>query len=163
MSRAAVKDRSEPDAAPETPDLGALPGYLGYALRRAQTALFRDFAGRSAALDITPGQFSLLAIVAANPGISQVALAKLHGLDKSTLSPAVDKLAKRGLLQRRRAAGDRRFHALSLTQEGEAMLGRVTAAIEDQEAAMAAALTPAEHKTLIALLHRLAAVLNGGG
>ena len=33
--------------------LGALPGYLGYTIRRAQIALFRDFEQRMAALDIT--------------------------------------------------------------------------------------------------------------
>jgi DNA-binding MarR family transcriptional regulator len=141
--------------------LGPLPSYIGYSLRRAQLAMFRDFARRQPGLNITPGQFSLLALVAANPGISQGALARVHGLDKSTLSPAVERLARDGLIRRARSAPDRRFYALSLTDKGVRTLARVTAMVADQEQAMAAAIAPAEAADLIDMLQRIAAAFDG--
>jgi DNA-binding MarR family transcriptional regulator len=147
----------------EEPSLGPLPSYIGYTLRRAQVAMFRDFVRREPGLDVTPGRFSLLALIAANPGISQGALARVHGLDKSTLSPAVDKLAQDGLIRRERASTDRRFYALSLTGEGVRTLGRVTAMVARQERAMAAAIEPAEAASLIDMLRRVAEALDGGG
>ena len=141
-------------------DLGPLPGYLGYALRRAQVAMFRDFERRMAALDATPGQFSLLAVIAANPGISQRQLAELHRLDKSTLSPAVDRLTKRGLVIRERDPDDRRYYALRLSTEGVDFLARLTAKVEDQERAMAATVGSGHVAQLTADLRRLAAALD---
>ena len=158
MNDTAAKDRKNAAGAPSSagePELGSLPDYLGYALRRAQMALFRDFARRMAALDVTPGQFSLLTLIAANPGISQVALARIHRLDKSTLSPAVDRLARRGMIRRRRAQGDRRFYALSLTDAGARTLGQVTSLVEGQERAMADALQPGEPGALVDMLGRV--------
>jgi len=147
---------------PGEPSLGALPTYLGYALRRTQVALFRDFARRAAAFDITPGQFSLLTLIAANPGISQGALARVHRLDKSTLSPAVHKLAKRGLIRRQRAVADRRYYALSLTDKGATTLAALTTTIERQERVMAAAIEAGERKPLIDMLRQVARALEGG-
>lgn len=156
ISRNGVRETAEPS-------LGPLPSYIGYTLRRAQVAMFRDFARREPGLNVTPGQFSLLTLIAANPGISQGALARVHGLEKSTLSPAVDKLAQNELIRRERSSADRRFYALSLTDEGVRMLGRVTAMVERQERAMAAAIKPAETASLIDMLRRLAEALDSGG
>ncbi len=140
-------------------DLGPLPGYLGYNLRQAQAALFRDFARRMAPLGVRPGQFSLLTLIERNPGISQGALAARHGLDKSTLSPALAELERRGLVSREKTAADRRAYALRLTADGAALLGRVRAAVDDQERAMAAALARGDETRFIDMLRRVTAVL----
>ncbi len=140
-----------------------MPSYIGYTLRRAQVAMFRDFTRREPGLDVTPGQFSLLTLIAANPGISQGALARVHRLDKSTLSPAVDKLAQDGLIRRERALADRRFYTLNLTDEGVRMLERTIAMVERQERAMAEAIEPAEAAILIDMLRRVAEALDSDG
>lgn len=164
MTKSAVSPIDQ-NAVGETgePSLGPLPRYIGYTLRRAQVAMFRDFVRREPGLDVTPGRFSLLTLIAANPGISQGALARVHGLDKSTLSPAVDKLAQDGLIRRARVSADRRFYALSLTGEGVRVLGRVSAMVARQERAMAAAIAPAQAASLIDMLRRVAEALDGGG
>jgi hypothetical protein len=61
--------------------LGPLPDYVGYALRRAQTASFRHLERSAGDLALTPGQFSQLAAIEAYPGINQRKLAALFGLD----------------------------------------------------------------------------------
>ncbi len=49
-------------------DLSGLTSIVGYPLRRAQIAVFEDFARRFAALDLTPAQYSTLVAIGDNPG-----------------------------------------------------------------------------------------------
>src|SRR3546814_2563087 len=97
-----MKTRRKPAESAEI-DFAVLPGYVGYNLRRTQAAVFRDFARVIGDLDITPGQFGLLTLLAANPGISQIELSRAVGLDKSTVTPPIDRLQARGLLEIGRA------------------------------------------------------------
>ena len=62
---------------------GVLPTLLGYRLRRAQQAVFRDFA--SAVAEISPGRAGMLLLIDANPGVTQGRLAQAVGLDRSTM------------------------------------------------------------------------------
>jgi DNA-binding MarR family transcriptional regulator len=111
---------------------GPLPGYLGYQIRQAQAAIFRDLAAATAALNVTPGEYGLLSLVDANPGISQINLAQVYGLDKSTLSLAVTRLHKRGLVRRTRSADDGRYYGLWLTPSGSRLLAGARAHVEAQ-------------------------------
>ena len=81
-------------------DFGHLPNYLGYQIRQAQTAIFRDFAGLMKDVGVTPGEFSLLTLLDANPGINQITLTRVYQLDKSTLSYAINGLKQRRLVKR---------------------------------------------------------------
>ena len=144
------------------PALGPLADYLGYALRRAQTASFRHLE-RSVGAALTPGQFSQLLAIEANPGINQRRLAAMFGLDKSTLSPAMDALAARNLVQRARAAEDARAWSLTLTAQGRQALARMRAKVEAQERLMAAALTPLERTRVLDALRRIEAALDAAG
>src|SRR5262249_32357779 len=97
-----------------------LPTYVGYQVRRAQATVFAEFGAGLGGLDFTPGTFGVLTLIRANPGITQVALAAAFGIDKSTLSPVIVRLEKRGLIRRQVLASDRRRHALSLVPAAEA-------------------------------------------
>lgn len=143
-------------------DRGPLPGYYGYNLRVAQVAVFENFArvvGKPLAArmgELTPGRFSLLTLLGANPGINQTDLSRAVGLDKSTLTPALDQLEKKGLVRRQRTAADRRTYALALTPAGEALLAELTAKVEQHEKNIVAALGPADRRTLNRLLRTIA-------
>lgn len=140
--------------------LGLLPTYVGYNLRRAQAASFRHLEHLARHLNLTPGQFSLLSLLADNPGISQKAVSAVTGVDTSTMSPALESLARRGLIIRARAAHDRRSYALSLSPAGEEMLAAMRGQVERQERVMDEALEPGERQHLLAMLKRIAAALN---
>ena len=140
--------------------LGLLPSYVGYNLRRAQAASFRQLDILAEDLNLTPGQFSLLSLLAVNPGISQKALSTVTGVDTSTMSPALDALARRGLINRARAEHDRRSYSLSLSPAGKALLAAMRNRIEEQERIMAEALEPGERERLLAMLKRITAALN---
>ncbi len=141
--------------------LGALPSYVGYNLRRAQAASFRHLDRLARDLNLTPGQFSLLSLLASNPGISQKAISQVSGVDTSTMSPALESLARRGLIHRARAAHDRRSYALTLSPAGVDLLAAMREQVDRQERLMADALEPGERAQLLAMLGRIAAALNG--
>lgn len=141
--------------------LAQLPGYLGYQVRQAQAAVFRDFVPLMEGVHVTPGEFSLLTLVDANPGVSQIDLARVYRLDKSTLSHAVNKLEKRGLVRRAPGARDRRYTTLRLTDAGKSVLAEATARVESQERAMDRVLHPGEREALLDMLERVSRAFEG--
>jgi DNA-binding MarR family transcriptional regulator len=143
------KDRSDPPL-----DAGALPGLLGYRLRLAQQAVFRDFA--RAIPEASPGRAGILLLIDANAGVTQSRLAQAVGLDRSTLVGVLHTLEARGLVERRRGE-DRRTNGLWLTRAGRTLLGGLKRRIRVHERRVAARLTAAERAQLIALLEKLAA------
>lgn len=142
-------------------DFGRLPGYIGYQLRQAQSAVFRDLSRTLRETGVTPGEFSLLTMLKANPGINSITLTRIYRLDKATLSLSVKRLAKRGLISSTRHANDRRYYALGLTSEGRVLLQGVTRRIEHQERTMDAALKPGERERLLDLLQRISRAFDG--
>jgi DNA-binding MarR family transcriptional regulator len=138
-------------------DRGLLPSLLGYVLRRTQSAVFSDFAATfaKAGETLTPGEFGLLVLVERNDGLSQMALARALGIDRSTLVPILDRLQARGLLVRRPSPTDGRTHALQLTAEGDKALARFTRLVRAHEKRIASGLSSAEIGTLIELLGKV--------
>ena len=138
-------------------DRGLLPSLLGYALRRAQSAVFADFAGTftRAGEALTPGEFGLLVLVERNVGMSQMALARALGIDRSTLVPILDRLQARGLVVRRRSPTDGRMHALALTPNGTKALARYTKLVRGHERRIATGLSADETRTLLELLDKV--------
>ncbi len=138
-------------------DRGLLPTLLGYVLRRTQSAVFADFAAtfQAAGATLTPGEFGLLVLVARNTGLSQMALARALGIDRSTLVPILDRLQARGMLVRRRSPTDGRTHALVLTPSGNKALERFTTLVRRHEKRIGSGLSTAETRTLIGLLEKV--------
>jgi DNA-binding MarR family transcriptional regulator len=133
---------------------GALPGLLGYRLRLAQQAVFRDFA--ESVHGLSPGRVGLLITIEANPGLSQSRLAESARRDRSTRVGVLDQLEARGLIERRRGA-DRRSNGLWLTRAGRALLARALRAIARHEQRIASRLSVAERRQLLALLGKIGA------
>ena len=150
--------RTSPGPASDTApaiDHGILTGLVGFHLRQAQIAVFRDFVGSMRPLDITPGLFAVLVLVEANPGLKQSDLARAVHLDRSTVVSVIDNLERRNLLERRAAANDRRSNALRLTPSGAALLRRLKQRVARHEKRLACALDAGERATLVALLGRI--------
>jgi len=140
-------------------DRGLLPSLLGYVLRRTQSAVFADFSGTFAKAGeaLTPGEFGLLVLVERNAGLSQMALARALGIDRSTLVPILNRLQARGFLVRRASPSDGRTHALGLTPNGEKALTRFARLVKTHEKRIASGLSAAETRTLIELLEKVRA------
>jgi DNA-binding MarR family transcriptional regulator len=131
---------------------GLLPDLLGYRLRIAQQALFRDFAATVA--ELSPGRVGILLLIEANPGVTQSRLAQAVALDRSTMVGVLHALEDRGLVERRRGE-DRRTNALWLTNTGRTVVGKLKRRIGRHERRVAARLTAVEREELIRLLEKL--------
>jgi DNA-binding MarR family transcriptional regulator len=132
-----------------------LPDILGYHLRRAQAAVFQDFAATMNGANVTPGQFGVLALIEANAGLSQTRLAEILGIDRSTLVAVIDKLENQGLVERAARPNDRRSHALKLSREGQSRFETLAKLVKKHEARIARQLSARERQTLIELLQRI--------
>jgi DNA-binding MarR family transcriptional regulator len=138
-----------------TIDFDELPTYVGYQVRRTQAKIFAEFEAALATVDFTPGSFGVLTLIRANPGITQVELAAAFGVDKSTMSPVIFRLEKRGLVRRQVLASDRRYHALYLEPSAEPQFLAAREKIRAFEASVAARLSKPEQRELSRLLAKL--------
>ncbi|RLA35719.1 MAG: MarR family transcriptional regulator [Gammaproteobacteria bacterium] len=136
-------------------DYGLLPGLIGYQVRQAQIAIFRDFTANLADHDMTPTLFGTLVLVEANPGLKQADLARALQLDRSTVVTVIDTLEHRGLVERKRAVDDRRSNAVTLTNAGERILTMLKPLVTDHEARLVKDLDAGERTALVAALGKI--------
>ncbi|MYZ48531.1 MarR family winged helix-turn-helix transcriptional regulator [Propylenella binzhouense] len=102
--------------------LGPLGDYIGFHLRLAQDASFRNFVRHTGRRDLRPGRFTALLLIRENPGITPMGLSRGAGRDKSTITPLLRDLERQGLIERRPVPTDRRSHVLALTPAGQTLL-----------------------------------------
>jgi DNA-binding MarR family transcriptional regulator len=137
-------------------DLSQLSNIVGYPLRRAQLAVFEDFARRFAPLGLTPAQYSTLSTIGDNPGRNQSEIAEALGILRPNFVTMMDELEGRGLAERSRSGADRRAKALALTTAGRELLARARVVQGEQEAAIDQILGRGEREALVDALQKLA-------
>jgi DNA-binding MarR family transcriptional regulator len=97
---------------------------IGYALRRAQGAVYADLNDALACLELRPLHYTFLLIVSENPGISQSGVCDTLGIQKANCVPAMSDLERRGLVSRKKSASDARSYELYLSAKGRRLLQR---------------------------------------
>lgn len=112
---------------------------------------------------VTAGQVSILAVLGGRPGIGVNDLAAMEGISAPSMSNAIDKLERAGLVARtKETAGDRRRVGLALSAEGQ----RVVKSVRSRRTAWLAerlrSLTPEQLAKLDAAAEPLAALLDSG-
>jgi len=130
-------------------------------IRRAHQIAVAIFLAETGALGITNRQYGILFALKHRPGIDQISVARLLGLDRSTTGMVIKKLAQAGLIGRAVGAGDRRRASLTLTRAGERMLDRLAAPAQRAQSRVLSAFTPAERAQFLALLDKFIAKFNG--
>ena len=73
------------------------PGFLIRRLHQIHLALFAE---ECAAFEVTPVQYSIMTVVAEQPGLEQTRLAYEVGIDRATLANVVARLESRALVRR---------------------------------------------------------------
>lgn len=134
--------------------IGCLSSHVGFHLRLAQLAVFKHFENLLGEIDVSPAIFSVLEVLQQNDGITQSKLATAVRLDRSSVVPLLDKLAKRGLVERRASTTDRRHNHLHLTDAGRDLLAEARRRAEQHEKDVCKPFTAAEKKLLLELLGR---------
>lgn len=135
--------------------LGVLKDIMGFRLRRIQNHLAKAFLDHPRHGDLKPGLFSILALISANPGVSQARLAHEAGIDKTILVSLLDDLEDAGWAVRVRSRDDRRKHSLLITAKGSEALRQLTEAAHEAEAKARSALGKDELDRLLRMLDKL--------
>ncbi len=135
-------------------ELGILDGFIGFHLRQAQDAALRSFIRYPGLKNFQPGRFAVMMIIYYNPGISQGALARVIARDKSTLTPIIQDLQRRGFIERRKSAHDRRSIRLSLAPRGQKALSKLLRHVYEHDRALDS-IVGDEKPALLALLRKL--------
>jgi len=143
------------DKTKDSARFGILPRLLGYNVRRAHVKFFQNFSEIVSGQDVTPGQFGVLAIIDANPGLNQSELGQAMGVDRSTVVAVIDRLEGRGLVVRDPSPKDRRSYALRLSDVGESLLSDLIPMVEKYDREAANKLSDEEVETLVDLLRRM--------
>ena len=133
-----------------------LDGLIGYALRRAQLAIFADFNQALASLNLRPGQFAVLTLIDQNPGTSQSSVSEALGIQKANFVATITELANRGLVRRRKSESDGRTYSLGLTPRGRTLLEDAIKLQSVHEARVIAQIGAEGRVQLLNLLERVA-------
>ena len=136
----------------------ALDGYvldeqIGFKLRLASQHHLEIFAREMPG--ITPTQFSVLARLLEVGEVSQNHLGRLVFIDAATTKGVVSRLARKGLVRTRPSSTDRRRLLISLTESGRAQTRELIGRAKRITRLTTAGLSPAEARTLCALLDRI--------
>src|SRR5215468_8184945 len=129
-------------------------------IRRAHQISVSLFLAETGALGITNRQYGILFALRHKPGIDQISVARLLGLDRSTTGMVIKKLEQAGLVGRVVGASDRRKASLALTRAGERMLERLVEPAQRAQSRVLSAFTPAERAQFLGLLEKLIAKFN---
>ena len=124
--------------------LGAMGESLGFLLRLSQLESFRDFYAGLGDMGVRPGEFSVLMLVAGNPGIRQGILARKLMIKRAHMTKMIQAMESEGLIDRRVPEDDRRSIELRLTAAGRKRVDDMRAPFEEHEARNLTRLTPTE-------------------
>ncbi len=95
---------------------------LGFLVHDVARLLRRRFEQRAGSAGLTRSQWHAVAYLARHEGVSQATLAEWLDIEPITLTRILDRLAERGLVERRPDPTDRRRWALFLTQTARPLL-----------------------------------------
>ena len=137
-------------------DVGPLAGKVGYALRRAQLAVFDEIITAFAEVGLRPAQYAVLVLLDHTPGSKQSDVAGALGIQRANFVALFDSLERRGLARRCPTPNDRRSYALYLTEAGQEVLARAARLEAVHEAQLDARLGPGGREQLLRLLRQVA-------
>jgi len=146
------------EAIDEGVSLGGLETTVGFLLRLAQVAVFKDLLAALKPFDLRVTDLSMLLVIEATPGLQQRAIGELLRIQRPNVVAIIDQLEARGLVRRGPVPGDRRAHALSLTPEGSALLQQAKIAHAQHGRKVLDALGDLEPDRMLAALERIAAI-----
>ena len=128
---------------------------MGYNARRAALSIIEVFMERMSVYGLKVVDFSVLSLVAHNPGITSRQLCATLNILPPNLVGIIASMDRRGLIERRPHPSDGRAMGLHLTEAGQNMMKDAEQTAADLENEATARLSPNERKTLIRLLQKI--------
>jgi DNA-binding MarR family transcriptional regulator len=142
------------DASPAV-NTSFLEGLIGYNARRAALAVIGVFLERMAPFDLRVVDFSVLTLIAHNPGITSRQLSAALAILPPNLVGLVRQLEARGLIEKHPHPHDRRAQGLYVTEAGRSLQSEAQAVVASLETEAITHLSEDERQTLIRLLRKV--------
>lgn len=136
-------------------DTSYLESLLGYNARRAALAVIGVFLQRMAPFGLRPVDFSVLTLIAHNPGITSRQLCAALDILPPNLVGMIKSLDQRGLIERRAHPTDRRAQGLHLSPAGKKLQKSAQTTATQLESDVASRLSAQELDTLKSLLRKV--------
>ena len=134
---------------------------VGYALKKATSALRSAMDNALRPLDLTVPQYACLEALRQRPGLSGAELARTVFVTRQSMNLVLKGLEDRGLLDRPPVPGHGKALPTELTAAGHERLQAARQALSGVEKKMLAALTSSAQRRLCADLTAIATALNG--
>lgn len=134
---------------------------LGYLIHEVARLMKRRFEEEAKTHGITLPQWRVLGQIAMHEGITQVQIATATEIDPMTVSGVLDRLDKRGLIDRYADPTDSRAKLARLTAEGEALYTTARKVGLAMYEASLEGVTEDEREALIGVLSRMRINLSG--
>lgn len=125
-----------------------LASHLGYWLRYVSNHVSHAFARRLEGEGVTVAEWVLLRELYDEDGLAPSRLAERLGLTRGAISKLADRLLTKDLLIRTDNAEDARAHSLALSPAGRALIPRLSALADENDAAFFDHLTPEEREAM---------------
>ncbi|MDF1747546.1 MAG: MarR family transcriptional regulator [Alphaproteobacteria bacterium] len=132
-------------------DITNMPGHLIRRLHQISQSVFAEMI-QSAGIDLTPVQYAALKTIISNPGIDQATLAGAIAYDRATIGGVIDRLERKGLVQRTMNERDRRARELTALDAGRDLLGKAEPVVAEIQLAMLDGLNDVDRAQLVTLL-----------
>lgn len=136
---------------------GAIHDLLGYRLAQASiitSSTFGKAIGQQ--FELRPVEFTLLQLIAENPGVSPSRLAQALAVKTPGITVWIDRLVTRNLVNRERSATDGRAQHLHVTPDGKVLVAQAAQKLLQADRQLLQHLSLEEQATLIELLRKVA-------
>ncbi|RFS83708.1 MarR family transcriptional regulator [Actinomadura spongiicola] len=130
-----------------SPDLSFLLDRTGFVLRSRMTAALAE-------IGLTPRMHCVL-VHALEEERTQIQLAEIGDMDKTTMVVTVDALEKAGLAERRPSSKDRRARVIAVTEEGARVAARSQEIVDGVHEAALGSLPEADREVFLRALNAL--------
>ncbi len=98
---------------------------IGLKINVVTRMLRNRFDRMVAALNITRSQWTMIVVVARQPGATQRSIAEALDMSEASAGRLIDRLCSEGLLERRERYDDRRARAVYITKAAEPLLDKL--------------------------------------
>lgn len=131
---------------------------VNYLLTTAQHSVFLRMTEKLSVFDLTPVQYAVLYCLWEQDKKSPKEIAERLKLENSTISGILERMEKKGLIERSISKEDRRFIQVLLTKKGKSLEDDVLAAVEEVNNEVMSIFSEDESEALKSHLRLLAGV-----
>jgi DNA-binding MarR family transcriptional regulator len=126
----------------------ALDAHLGYWLRFVSNHVSHAFSLKVEAEGATVAEWAVLRALFEPESLAPSQLAERLGMTRGAISKLAERLAAKSLVVRSAGGGDRRYQALALTRQGRALVPKLSALADRNDAEFFGHLKPGERAAI---------------